>query len=80
MSKIFKSSSQASQVPAEAKEDPELTRLREQEKARAEADRTRATQDQLSLETRMRNRTRGMRSLFGVLGSGNRTTSLLGSG
>lgn len=53
--------------------------MRRQEQARADADRTTATQQQLSLETRMRGRMGGLRSLLGPLG-GQRFRSLLGAG
>jgi hypothetical protein len=66
--------------PKLPQEDPKVKALRDQEEARAELDRTRATQDQLSLETRLRNRSFGLRSLFGSLTGGNRVKSLLGAG
>lgn len=73
MSKLFK-------TPKPQQEDPEVTRLRNQEQARAEADRLKATQAQLGIETTLRNRTSGLRSLLGPLAGGNRIRSLLGAG
>jgi hypothetical protein len=49
----------------------------QQEQARADAARTTATQQQLTQETLLRNRTSGIRSLLGSFGSG---TSILGAG
>jgi len=72
MAKLFKG-------PDPPQEDPEIVALRKQEQARAEADKTRATQEQLTLETRMRGRLGGIRSLLGPLG-GARIRSLLGAG
>lgn len=60
-------------------EDPEAARLREEDRRRAEEARTRSTQQQLSLETRFRNRRNGMRGLLGTLGAGD-GSSYLGSG
>jgi hypothetical protein len=57
-------------------EDPSIKARREAEQQRAEQDRIRATQEQLSLETKQRNRKFGVRSLFGTP---TRTTKL-GSG
>lgn len=61
-------------------EDPQIKALRDQEQIRAEADKTRATQEQLSVETRLRNKSFGLRSLLGPLMGGNRIRSLLGAG
>ena len=57
--------------------DPQVALMQQQEQARAEAARTAATQQQLSTETLLRNRTTGFRSLLGSFGSG---TSPLGAG
>lgn len=64
-------------APDPPQQDPSVARQQEEERRRAEAANQRATQDQLTLETNMRNRNRGSRSL---LGSFNGLTSLLGSG
>lgn len=58
------------QTPAVAKQQTD-------EQARAAAANTRATQEQLTVETLLRGRGRGVRSLLGSFGSGG---SLLGSG
>ena len=76
MAKLFKTPS----APAAPTEDPQVAALRNSEQQRAEADRTRSTQEQLQLETRLRNRRFGLRSLLGPLAGGNRLRSLLGSG
>ena len=71
---IFKS-------PKPIQEDPNVTRLRNEEQKRAEDERIRSTQDLLRVETRLRNRQFGLRSLLGPLaGAGNRIRSLLGAG
>jgi hypothetical protein len=57
--------------------DPTAALLQQQERARADAANTQATQQQLSTETLLRNRTTGFRSLLGSFGSG---TSPLGAG
>lgn len=69
-------------TPATPQEDPKLTALRTQEQQRAESDRLRSTQEQLQVETRLRNQTNtGLRSLLGPLAGGNRLVkSLLGAG
>ena len=64
-------------TPSTPSEDPSARALRDAEQRRAERDRIQATQDQLSLETRLRNRSGGIASLFG---SRRGLTSLLGSG
>jgi hypothetical protein len=66
--------------PEVPKQDPAVARQQEDEQRRAEAARLAATQEQLGLETRVRSRNRGIRSLvnsFEPTGSGG---SLLGSG
>ncbi len=68
------------QPQAAAQEDPEVTRLRNEEQKRAEEDRLRATQDQLRTETRFRSRSSSFSSLFGLSGASNRIRSLLGAG
>jgi hypothetical protein len=65
-------------VQPAAQEDPAIKAMRDREQARAEGDRTNAIQDNLRLETRLRNRRFGLRSLLGPLG-GTRARSLLGS-
>ena len=57
--------------------DPTAALLQKQELDRANAANTQATQQQLSTETLLRNRTTGIRSLLGAFGSG---TSTLGAG
>jgi hypothetical protein len=74
MSKLFKTPA----APQAAQEDPAIKAMRDREQARAEGDRTNAIQDNLRLETRLRNRRFGLRSLLGPLG-GTRARSLLGS-
>jgi hypothetical protein len=71
MSNIFKTSKPP-------KPDQDLLAQQKMEEKRAEADRIRALQDQLSVETRLRNRQFGIRSLLGSLGTS--LKSLLGSG
>ena len=61
-------------VPQQA---PQVSQQQKDEQARAAAANTRATQDQLTTETLMRNRSSGIRSLLGSFGSGG---SFLGSG
>ena len=58
-------------------QDPQVAQQQKDEQARAEAARISATQDQLSLETNLRGRNRGIRSLTGSFSSGG---SFLGSG
>jgi hypothetical protein len=70
MSNLFKS-------PPPPSEDPSVTAARNREQARAEADKIEQTQDQLKIETRLRNRSGGVR---GLLGAGSGLTSLLGKG
>jgi hypothetical protein len=67
-------------APKTPQEDPQITALRNAEQKRAEDDRLRATQDQLRLETRIRNNTFGLRSLFGSLTSNRAARSLFGAG
>jgi hypothetical protein len=70
-------------IPSTPQEDPAVKAARDAEAARALADRTKATQNQLRLETQQRSTGFGARSLLGVLGSGGGRggfTSLLGSG
>jgi hypothetical protein len=70
-------------VAAPPQEDPSVKAARDAEAARAAADKTKATQQQLGLETQQRNTGFGVRSLLGVLGSGSGRgglSSLLGSG
>jgi hypothetical protein len=74
MASVFK----APKAPAAQQEDPAIKAMRDREQARAEGDRTNAIQDNLRLETRLRNRRFGLRSLLGPLG-GTRARSLLGS-
>jgi len=57
--------------------DPTATLLQQQERDRANAANTQATQQQLSTETLLRNRTTGFRSLLGSFGGGG---TFLGSG
>ena len=67
--------------PDAPREDPDIKRLRDQEEKRSEADRITSIQEQLSVETRLRRRGFGLRSLLGSLGSfGKRARSLLGAG
>jgi hypothetical protein len=54
----------------------QVSQQQKDEQARAAAANTRATQDQLTQETLLRGRNRGVRSLLGSFGSGN---SWLGS-
>ena len=68
MSSLFK--------PDVPQADPQVALQQQQEQARATAANTQATQQQLTQETLLRNRTTGIRSLLGSFGSG---TSLLGS-
>lgn len=77
MSSVFKP-----KVPSAPQEDPALAAARQNEQARAEQDRTQSIQDQLNLETRLRNRRFGLRSLLGPLGGGygGGARSLLGAG
>lgn len=49
-----------------APEDPSIKARREAEQERAEQDRIRAQQEQLSVETKNRQRRFGVRSLFGT--------------
>jgi len=67
-------------IPEGPQEDPQTKALREQERRRAEEDKTRAAQEQLSLESRIRGRQFGFRSLLGGLTGGPRLNSLLGAG
>jgi hypothetical protein len=68
-------------APKPPQEDPKTKALREAELVRSEADRIAALQDQLGTETRIRNRSFGLRSLLGPLAGGNRfVRSLLGTG
>jgi hypothetical protein len=71
MSSLFESDTPVPQ------QDPEAARLREEERRRAEEARTRATQEQLSTETRIRQRRTGRGLLGNVLGQ---ATNYLGSG
>lgn len=66
-------------APKPPEEDPEIKQMREQERIKAEADRTRALQDQLKTEGRIRSDSSGIRSLLGSL-FGGRVRSLLGAG
>jgi hypothetical protein len=63
--------------PDVPQQDPAVAKQQQDEQDRALAARTRATQDQLRLETNLRSRTSGARSLLGSFGSFNNT---LGSG
>lgn len=63
--------------PDVPQQDPAVKQQQEEERRRAEAAATRATQDQLTLETNLRGRNRGIRSLLGSFGG---ATSLLGAG
>lgn len=76
MSKIFSTP----KVPQAPFEDPGISALRNQEEQRAEQDRTNAIQDNLRVETRLRNRRFGLRSLLGPLGGNRSFRSLLGAG
>lgn len=69
-------------TPTPPQEDPSIKAARDAEATRAEQERTRATQDQLRLETSQRNTGLGTRSLLGLFGGtgGRGLTSLLGSG
>jgi hypothetical protein len=58
-------------------QNPAVAKQQQDEQARAEAARTRATQTQLTLETNLRSRSSGARSLLSAFGSFNNT---LGSG
>lgn len=70
----------APKAPAAQQEDPAIKRLRDQEQARAEDARTNSIQGNLRLETRLRNRRFGLRSLLGPLGGARSgVRSLLGS-
>ena len=63
--------------PDVPQQNPAVPKQQQDEQDRAEAARTRATQDQLTTETLLRNRNRGVRSLLGSFsGLGN----TLGSG
>ena len=64
-------------TPDVPQQDPKVAQQQEDERARAEAANLRATQDQLSVETNLRARNRGVRSL---LGSFENVNSLLGAG
>lgn len=68
MSELFK--------PEVPRQDPAVAKQQQDEQARADAANLRATQDQLSVETLLRSRRNGVRSLLGSFGSGN---SFLGS-
>lgn len=59
-------------------EDPNVAAMRQREQQRAEEDKIKNTQDQLGVETRLRSRQYGVRSLFDA-GAGAKS-SLLGSG
>jgi hypothetical protein len=74
MSSVFSSNKQAGMLV----EDVNAQRLRQQEQQRAEEDKIKATQDQLGVETRLRNRRFGVRSLFDTGASSLR--SYLGAG
>jgi hypothetical protein len=63
-------------APDVPQQDPAVAQQQKDEQARAEAANTRATQDQLTQETLIRNRRNGVRSLLGSFGG---STSLLGS-
>jgi hypothetical protein len=63
-------------TPDVPQQDPAVAKQQQDEKTRAEQARLAATQDQLTRETLIRNRSGGIRSLLGSFGSG---TSLLGS-
>ena len=63
--------------PDVPQQDPAVAQQQKLEQERASAARDRATQDQLTLETNLRSRNRGIRSLLGSFGG---ATSLLGSG
>ncbi|MGY4351227.1 hypothetical protein ACVWXM_007720 [Bradyrhizobium sp. GM7.3] len=78
--------------PEVPQQDPAVRVQQEQEQQRAAAANTKATQTQLALETNIRNRRNGIRSLIGAFGSGSGSggslpiptpgikSSLLGSG
>jgi hypothetical protein len=63
--------------PDVPQQDPAVAQQQTDEQNRAKAANTRATQDQLRLETNLRSRDRGARSLLGSFGSFGNT---LGSG
>lgn len=63
--------------PDVPQQDPAVAAQQKQEQERAAASSLRATQDQLSVETNLRSRNRGIRSLLGSFGG---ASSLLGSG
>jgi hypothetical protein len=60
-------------------EDPNIALQRQREQQRAEDDKTKSTQEQLAVETRLRNRRYGVRSLFDLGGSAPKP-DYLGSG
>jgi hypothetical protein len=60
-------------APDVPQQDPVVARQQQDEQARALAARTRATQDQLTTETNLRSRDRGIRSLLGSFSSGSST-------
>jgi hypothetical protein len=64
-------------TPNVPQQDPAVAQQQKDEQARATAANTQATQQQLTQETLLRNRTTGIRSLLGAFGSG---TSTLGAG
>jgi hypothetical protein len=63
--------------PDVPQQNPAVAKQQQDEQDRAEAARTRATQGQLTLETNLRGRDRGVRSLLGSFGGFGNT---LGSG
>lgn len=63
--------------PDVPQQDPAVAKQQQDEQLRAQAADTRATQDQLTVETNLRGRDRGIRSLLGSFGSFNNT---LGAG
>ncbi len=66
--------------PSAPAEDPAIAEQNRIERERAEADRLKATQDQLTVETRSMNARFGKRSLLSAGQGGFSTRSLLGSG
>jgi hypothetical protein len=64
-------------TPDVPQQTPAVAKQQQDEQQRAEASRISATQDQLRVETLLRGRGNGIRSLLGSFGSG---SSLLGSG
>jgi hypothetical protein len=63
--------------PDVPQQDPAVAKQQQDEQARATAANTKATQTQLTLETNLRGRDRGVRSLLGSFGGFGNT---LGSG